>query len=882
MVLRRYLVLANLLALALCLFIQPARAVIRDGGIDPANLGKGDWVYYLSALTSGMGGNVPSVTNIASFMAYEKSQGIRYIIVKAASGSVLYPSDASPQFTTSLVNAAHAAGLLIFGYNRSGQGGVDVAGEVAVADFVFNQGADGFVWDAESEWEVSAVPDNLNLAWQICSQTRSNWPNKFLAHAPFDIISYHSSFPYKEFGYWSDAVMPQIYHFNRTNIKSRPSGNINWADANWKSWQDGLVGQSSVINGQTIYWTNSIKPLAPVNHVYGPNPPNSGVSEIPPSHVMEFVDLLSCDPNTVTAGGYKGASFWRADLHGSAQWVNIKAATIGNFPGIVNNIVIDSPNAASVGAWNSVQTFSNATFYGDGSGTDTNSFGTNYLTKGQGAGAAYMQFTPNIITPGDYDVYQWHPTVVAASAGVPHVIAYNGGTATVYANQQINPGMWTLLGRFNFAAGTAGNIRVLDNFAETGAVAIVDAIKFVFAVVAPPLPAAPSGLTATTASSSQLNLSWTDNTTNETSFVVARGTISGGPYTDIATVAANSTSYANTGLTPNTTYFYVARATAIEGSSTNSAQAGATTSSGPATDIILDNTDAEVTFGGAWQTGIMSGDKYLGDYRFASTAAGGTLTATYRPDIGTTGSYDIYIWYPRGSNHATNAPWTIFYDGGSTNVAVNQSLNGGGWRLIAGALPFQAGTNGYVSLSNDTGYSGKVVLADGVRFSFLVPINTSPGITAQPLSRTVRVGSNVTFTVTPTGSPSPSYQWRFNGTNLSGANASSYTRNSAQAYDAGNYSVVVTNAAGGVTSSNAVLTVNPWLPVQFQSVTRLNDGRVQLVITGNSNATLWVDHAPSLPPIWLELTNLFNPSGTVTVTNDGLTNGNRRFYRARQ
>ena len=177
------------------------------------------------------------------------------------------------------------------GYNRSY--GQNVPGEIAISDYVFNRGADGFVWDAESEWESSQTWIGTNgpaLAWQLCSNVRSNWPTKFLAHAPFPIISSHTSFPYKEFGYWSDTVMPQFYPANWTGVKSRPSGGINWTDVNWYNWQSSLAGQSSVINGQTIYWTNSIKPLAPVNHVYGPNPPNSGVSEIPAEFVMEFVD----------------------------------------------------------------------------------------------------------------------------------------------------------------------------------------------------------------------------------------------------------------------------------------------------------------------------------------------------------------------------------------------------------------------------------------------------------------------------------------------------------------------------------------------------------------------------------------------------------------
>jgi hypothetical protein len=47
--------------------------VIRDGGIDPANLGKGDWIYYTSMATNKLGGNVSSVTNENSLMLFYKS-----------------------------------------------------------------------------------------------------------------------------------------------------------------------------------------------------------------------------------------------------------------------------------------------------------------------------------------------------------------------------------------------------------------------------------------------------------------------------------------------------------------------------------------------------------------------------------------------------------------------------------------------------------------------------------------------------------------------------------------------------------------------------------------------------------------------------------------
>ena len=63
---------------------------------------------------------------------------------------------------------------------------------------------------------------------------------------------------------------------------------------------------------------------------------------------------------------------------------------------------------------------------------------------------------------------------------MPHVINHNGGSTIVYANQQTNAGTWSTLGRFNFAAGTAGNIQVRDNVAEPTATAIADGVKLVY------------------------------------------------------------------------------------------------------------------------------------------------------------------------------------------------------------------------------------------------------------------------------------------------------------------------------------------------------------------------------------------------------------------
>lgn len=94
----------------------------------------------------------------------------------------------------------------------------------------------------------------------------------------------------------------------------------------------------------------------------------------------------------------------------------------------------------------------------------------------------------------------------------------------------------------------------------------------------PPAPNPPSGLALTVNSSSSITLRWTDNSTNETAFRLERSTGNDGGFSEMATVAADTTSYRDTGLAPATHYFYRVRAANATGSSAYSNTANATTS----------------------------------------------------------------------------------------------------------------------------------------------------------------------------------------------------------------------------------------------------------------------------------------------------------------
>lgn len=114
------------------------------------------------------------------------------------------------------------------------------------------------------------------------------------------------------------------------------------------------------------------------------------------------------------------------------------------------------------------------------------------------------------------------------------------------------------------------------------------------------------------------------------------------------------------------------------------------------------------------------------------------------------------------------------------------------------ALAITVGNDGnlyYLGRTNNSLY--KVVYSN----------STVPFITTQPLGKTVGEGQNVTLSVSALGSTPLSYQWKKNGTDIPGATNSTLAFAPATLNDNGDYSVVVSNASGNVTSGVATLSV---------------------------------------------------------------------------
>jgi hypothetical protein len=112
----------------------------------------------------------------------------------------------------------------------------------------------------------------------------------------------------------------------------------------------------------------------------------------------------------------------------------------------------------------------------------------------------------------------------------------------------------------------------------------------------------------------------------------------------------------------------------------------------------------------------------------------------------------------------------------------------------ANGLPLVSNTNGLPDYVADANGNGLVDTGE-------IPWTAPPVITVPPVSQTVQLSSNASFSVTATGMYL-TYQWYFNGTTLlTGATNRLLTLANVQSANGGTYSVVVSNPVGAVTST---------------------------------------------------------------------------------
>jgi pectate lyase len=343
---------------------------------------------------------------------------------------------------------------------------------------------------------------------------------------------------------------------------------------------------------------------------------------------------------------------------------------------------------------------------------------------------------------------------------------------------------------------------------------VVSSVFATLTVTNPPLPVAPTGLTAT-AGVLQISLSW-NAVSGATSYIVKQST-NGTSYVNIVTNA--TTSYLNTGLVNGTTYYYVVSAVNATGEGANSGQAIATpVNASPVTvanfgfetpttgNYIYNPSGASWTFSSgsgvtANNSSFTSGNPDAPEgLQVGFLKSLGTLSQTISGFVPGVTYVITFAAANRGGGYSTPQTWDVQIDGVTkasfTNVP--QSYANYTASFTATAASHELRFVGRVS-------ADATVFLDNVRIAYP---SQPPGIVTQPASLTRSIGLTAQFSVLANGALPLSYKWYYNtNTVLTGQTSSTLTLNNVQPANAGTYSVTVTNVNGSITSALATLTV---------------------------------------------------------------------------
>jgi len=355
------------------------------------------------------------------------------------------------------------------------------------------------------------------------------------------------------------------------------------------------------------------------------------------------------------------------------------------------------------------------------------------------------------------------------------------------------------------------------------------------------VPAAPTNLTASASGSSVINLAWSDNSTDETNFVLQRSLTSNSGFTTIATLPANTTTYVNSGLSGSTTYYYKVQATNSAGGSTWSNTANATTTAGPpnAPSNLTAAASGSSVINLAWtdnstdETGFVLQRSLTSGSGFTTIATLPANTTTY-VNSGLTGS-TTYYYRVQATNAAGSSAWSNTANATTTGVLPNAPSN----------LTATASGSSVINLAwtdnstNETNFVLQRSLSENSGFTSIATL---------PANTTTYVNSGLTGSTT--------YYYRVQATNAAGSSAWSNTANA--------------TTTGG-------------LPAAPSNLVAKSVGCRTILLT-------WVDNSSNETSFQLSRSLTLNgtyttiatlPANTTSYSNTGLTLGKKYYYKVR-
>ncbi len=237
---------------------------------EPLTLGKGIWIWRLSEAEGG---------NVSAIIERCKNIGIEWVAIKCGDGRYFWS-----QCKPSTIKQFQNAGIKVFGWQYVY--GDDPIAEANISNQILDTGVDGFIIDAEGEYE--GKPDN---AITYLEKIREEHSDSFIAYTPFPIRDYHTDFPYLEFGKYCDAVMPQDYW---KEIGVTPEYMVEWMEEQWDKWHTIWEGGG---------YGDSIKPIIPLGQGW----------DVSGSEITIFCNLIYDH-------GYGGVSLWRYETMTEENW----------------------------------------------------------------------------------------------------------------------------------------------------------------------------------------------------------------------------------------------------------------------------------------------------------------------------------------------------------------------------------------------------------------------------------------------------------------------------------------------------------------------------------------------------------------------------------